>query len=64
MAESVSKNGVFIDTKTGKVVESKPEEGVQLVAPGDTIDADVQKRIDNAKSALSDAAAAEKASNK
>lgn len=26
--------GVWLDTKTGKVVEAQPEEGVQLVAPG------------------------------
>lgn len=26
--------GVWLDTKTNKVVESQPEEGVQLVAPG------------------------------
>lgn len=26
--------GVWVDAKTGKVVESQPEEGVQIVAPG------------------------------
>ena len=31
MAES---KGVWYDTKASKVVESQPEEGVQLVAPG------------------------------
>jgi hypothetical protein len=30
---------VFVDTKTGKVVESQPEEGVQIVAPGAPLDA-------------------------
>jgi hypothetical protein len=29
-----SKTGIWVDTKTGKVVETQPEEGVQLVAPG------------------------------
>lgn len=47
--DQVSKNGVFIDTKTGKVVESRPEEGIQLVPPGGTIDAAAQEAIDRAK---------------
>lgn len=64
MADSVSKNGVWIDTKTNKVVESQPEEGVQLVPAGGTIDAATQKLVDNAKDALAEAASAEKASSK
>jgi len=31
MSES---KGVWLDTKTGKVVTAQPEEGVQLLAPG------------------------------
>lgn len=45
MAEEVSKNGVWVDTKTGKVVESQPEEGIQLVAPGATVTPDVAAQI-------------------
>lgn len=45
-----SKNGVFYDTKAGKVVESQPEEGIQLVAPGAEITPDAQARIDAYKS--------------
>lgn len=59
MADTVSKSGVYIDTKTGKVVEKQPEEGVQLVAPGGTIDASVQQQIDWAKDAASTSAEAE-----
>lgn len=32
--ENISETGVFFDTKNQKVVESQPEEGVQIVAPG------------------------------
>lgn len=49
MAES--KNGVFFDTKANKVVESEPEEGVQIVAPGAEITADLQADIDRYKDA-------------
>lgn len=55
MADEVSKSGVFIDTKTGKVVNSQPEEGVQLVPAGGTIDADTAALIDMAKTAASGA---------
>jgi hypothetical protein len=53
MADEVSKSGVFIDSKTGKVVNSQPEEGVQLVPPGGIIDATAEARIEAAKSAAS-----------
>lgn len=59
MADTVSKNGVWIDSKTNKVVQSRPEEGVQLVAPGDTITPEVQQLIDNAKASLDEAAKAD-----
>lgn len=40
-------NGVWFDTKTNTVVDSAPEEGVQIVAPGQemtpTLEADVKR---------------------
>lgn len=52
MAEDkVSRDGVFIDTKTGKVVESQPEEGIQLVPAGGTIDNAAAALIEAAKKA-------------
>jgi hypothetical protein len=33
----LSKSGVYFDTKNRKVVESQPEEGIQILAPGDEI---------------------------
>lgn len=41
MADDIklSKSGVFLDTKTGEIVESQPEEGIQIVAPGRPLDA-------------------------
>lgn len=62
--DPVSKNGVFIDSKTGKVVESRPEEGVQLVAPGDTITADAQAVIDRVKADADEAVKTEKATTR
>lgn len=56
MADEVSKNGVFIDTKTGKIVEKQPEEGIQIVPPGGTIDAVAQAQIDAVNNADSGAA--------
>jgi hypothetical protein len=47
--DQVSKGGVFIDTKTGQVVESQPEEGIQLVAPGGVIDDNARALIETAK---------------
>jgi hypothetical protein len=41
-----SESGVYVDTKTNKVVESVPEEGVQLVAPGGTIDDEAKRNIE------------------
>lgn len=55
MADEVSKSGVFIDTKTGKVVEKQPEEGVQLVPPGGTIDSATAQQIQWAKDAAAGA---------
>lgn len=40
-----SPNGVFVDTKTGDVVESEPEEGIQLVPPGGEIDPNAKVHI-------------------
>lgn len=42
----VSQTGVFFDTKANKVVDSQPEEGVQIVAPGGEITADAEKEIE------------------
>lgn len=55
MADEVSKTGVYIDMKTGKVTNSPPEEGIQLVGPGGVIDAAAQAQIDGAKAAASGA---------
>lgn len=46
MANETSKNGVFFDTKAGKVVKTQPEEGIQIVAPGGEITPAVQEDID------------------
>jgi hypothetical protein len=43
---NISKDGVFFDTKNQKVVQSPPEEGVQLVAPGGEVTPDAQADID------------------
>jgi hypothetical protein len=53
MADEVSKSGVFIDMKTGKVVNSAPEEGIQIVPPGGTIDPTAAAQIEVAKAAAS-----------
>jgi hypothetical protein len=53
VADEVSKTGVFIDSKTGKVVNSQPEEGIQLVPPGGTIDPSTAAAIEAAKAAAS-----------
>jgi len=45
-ADSVSKSGIWIDTKTGKLVESQPEEGVQMVPAGGTIDPTTAAQLD------------------
>lgn len=45
----ISESGVFIDSKTGKVVESQPEEGVQIVPPGSEITPDMEKAVEAAK---------------
>ncbi len=44
-------DGVYIDTRTGKVVESQPEEGIQLVPPGGEITKSRQAVIDRYKEA-------------
>lgn len=38
--------GVWFDTKSGKVVESQPEEGVQLVAPGTEFTPDAERLVE------------------
>lgn len=49
--DNVSKTGKWVDTKTGKVVASEPEEGRLLVAPGQEITPDVRAGIDAAERA-------------
>lgn len=46
MSEDVSKTGVWIDSRTGKIVESEPEEGVQLAAPGQVVDPTTAAQIE------------------
>ncbi len=46
-----SKSGVWVDTRTNKVVHSQPEEGRQLVVPGGEITPAVQQVIDADRSA-------------
>lgn len=41
-----SKNGVFYDSQNNKVVNSEPEEGIQIVAPGQEITPALQEDID------------------
>lgn len=43
---NISETGVFFDTKTGKVVDGQPEEGIQIVAPGGEVTPAAQKEID------------------
>lgn len=54
MADETSKNGKWIDNKTGQVVSSEPEEGVQLLAPGVPETPDVTARIKAAEDAAAD----------
>lgn len=42
----VSAGGVFFDTKTHRVVDTVPEEGVQLAAPGSVVTDAVRAEID------------------
>lgn len=47
--ENISQNGVFYDTKNNKVVESQPEEGVQILAPGGEVTKAVEDDIQRYK---------------
>lgn len=49
-----SKSGVWIDTKSDKIVESQPEEGIQLVAPGGPVTPEIAKRIERERAARSE----------
>lgn len=40
-------SGVWYDTRDGAVVTERPEEGVQLVAPGDIVTADQVAAIES-----------------
>jgi hypothetical protein len=46
--------GVWVDTRTGKVVEKEPEQGVQIVAPDTEVTPAVQEQIDRAKDNVGD----------
>ncbi len=50
-----SDTGVWIDTATGQVVTSEPTEGVQLAAPGVTIDDPTAALIAAARAAAPEA---------
>lgn len=47
--ENISESGVFFDTKNQKVVDSQPEEGVQIIAPGAVVTAALQADVDRWK---------------
>lgn len=49
--DSVCTTGLWVDTKTGQVVESRPEEGIQLCPPGGELSPDVKLNIDMAREA-------------
>lgn len=58
MAE-ISKSGKWVDTKTGQVVDSQPEEGIQLVPAGGVVTPEVEfsiKQAEDAAPAVSDQA--------
>ncbi len=54
-----SKSGVFVDSKSGEVVYSEPEEGVQIVAPGGVVDANARARIELEGGSLESASTAD-----
>lgn len=45
MADEISTTGKWVDTQTGRVVDSEPAEGRLLVAPGGVITPDVAASI-------------------
>lgn len=47
--------GTWLDTKANKVVTSRPEEGVQLLAPGVEATPDELARVEAVKAALAGA---------
>lgn len=55
MSAGKSASGTWLDTKTNKVVTSKPEEGVQLVAPGVEATPDELANLDRVKASLAPA---------
>ena len=61
MAEN---KGSWIDSKTGKVVTSQPEEGVQLVSPNVEPTPDDEAAVQRAKDALAGQADAETVTTK
>jgi hypothetical protein len=57
MAEN---KGTWLDTKTGKLVTSQPEEGVQVVSPNVEANPDDEAALQRMKDALAEQAAADK----
>lgn len=58
--EEVAKSGKWVDSKTGKVVDKQPEEGIQLVAEGTPITPDVKAAIEAAETAAEGSAPVER----
>jgi hypothetical protein len=50
----ISKTGKWVDNETGQVVDSEPENGKQLVAPGGEVTPQVQAAIEAAEAAAPD----------
>lgn len=44
--DTTSKSGVWVDSQTGKIVESEPVEGYQIVPKGGEITPDIERQID------------------
>ena len=53
MADEIAASDKWVDTKTGKVVSSQPEEGILLVAKGSPLTADRKAAVDAAELAAS-----------
>lgn len=56
MADNVSKSGIWVDSTTGKVVESEPEQGFQMVPKGGEITPLVQSQLDQLRTPSAPAA--------
>jgi hypothetical protein len=61
--EEVSENGKFLDTKEGKIVDSQPEEGVQLIAPGVVVTPEHKSTVERYETGLADQGDVERAAD-